>query len=231
LVRSAQAPWAKQAVVPIGQAVHWPETHVCPVRHSLPQAPQFLVSLDRSAQPLAQVTSPCGQVQMPFWQLAPGLHGPMPPQSHLPAVQVPPAQSTPQAPQFLVSVCVSMQAVPQTVPVQLPLLLEDDIVPEDDDVPPPEPLEDEEEEKRPPVPPPVLPQPAGTATIQAERSVTTAAANARPELACVGIVTGGARLRRERLSKTDAPAPDTRVRARTAAPPPSCDLAAVVRAW
>ncbi len=77
-----------------------PEMHIWPVKHGCSQPPQFLGSVETSEQPDWHVTRPGSHTQLPFWQVAPGLQGPLFPQAHAPLTHVPPAQSVPQLPQF-----------------------------------------------------------------------------------------------------------------------------------
>lgn len=69
--RFAQVFCAMQATSPAGQALQAPLMHICPARHSLPQPPQFIGSLETSTQPVAQVMSPGSHVQAPLMQVAP----------------------------------------------------------------------------------------------------------------------------------------------------------------
>ncbi len=64
--------------------------HVCPALHAVPQRPQFVGSLCRSAHAPLHVVWPAGQVTVP---------------AHMPAEHVwPMAHVRPQVPQFAVSI-------------------------------------------------------------------------------------------------------------------------------
>jgi hypothetical protein len=79
--------------VPVGHA-HAPLVQLAPVAHLVPHEPQFVVSLDRSAHVVPQLTLPVGHTQSPAVQVAPV------------------GQALPQLPQLLPSVCVFTQAPP-----------------------------------------------------------------------------------------------------------------------
>jgi len=64
--RSAQAPG--QATAGDGHA-QAPETQVAPVSQALRQLPQFMLSLETSAQSAPQVTGPVSQAQTPLVQV------------------------------------------------------------------------------------------------------------------------------------------------------------------
>ncbi len=119
-----------------GHAAHTPETQFCPTAQALPQAPQFVASAERSAQPFGQVTRPALHWQTLALHVAPTLQAlPHMPQStllevrseqtplqsdcpagqpHTPLVQTPPtAQALPHIPQLPTSLDTSTQALPQ----------------------------------------------------------------------------------------------------------------------
>jgi hypothetical protein len=81
-------------VVPPAQMPLW---HPWPKLHTVPHAPQFILSLARLVHPTVHLVWPCGH-------------------AHWPAVHdAPPVHTVLQAPQFQLSVCVSMQLALQYV--------------------------------------------------------------------------------------------------------------------
>jgi hypothetical protein len=102
LVTSTQLPnppkWPAHCVSPVGHA-QVPSVQRTPPAHAVPQAPQFLLSVDRSTQVVPQSVSPVSQVPL-----------------HAPATQVVPRmQRMPQPPQFAGSVSVSVHDAPQRI--------------------------------------------------------------------------------------------------------------------
>jgi len=103
-----------QAVCPLEHvtgAAQVPEKQDCPVGHTLPHAPQLLLSVCTVVHELLQYSWPFAQlVHFPFQQYMP----------------LAPEQYVPQLPQLLESVCVLTQELPhQVVPVghwQTPLV-------------------------------------------------------------------------------------------------------------